>query len=86
MYRSWWFALLRTQPSACEGQCYLLFGVIGVLPLELLQLRCAGRSGLFISAGSRWSAVHGSFIFSPSPHIQQRVAVSLINFAALRYA
>jgi hypothetical protein len=45
---------------------------------------CAGSSGLFGSAGTRWSAVQGSWGLAGSLHIQQIVALSLTVLAALR--
>jgi len=81
LYRPCVFAALRTLRIASDWQCYWLNGV---LPRELLQLRCAGSSGLFMSAGSMWSAVHGSLGRAPSLHIQHCVALSLTIFAALR--
>ena len=57
---------------------------MGLFCLRELQDRCAAASGLLGSAGSRWSAVNGSFKRLPSPHIQQAMAVSLTCFARLR--
>ena len=60
------------------------FGVIGLLPrLELHDL-WAAASGLFESAGIKWSAVNGSFGRLPCPHIQQAMAVSRMCFALFR--
>ena len=50
-----------------------------------LQERWAAASGLLGSAGIRWSAVKGSLVRLPSPHIQQWVAVSLTIFALRLY-
>ena len=56
-----------------------------LLPLALLHDLCAGSSGLFMSAGIRWSAVQGSLGLAGWWHIQQIVAVSRTCLAALRY-
>jgi len=56
-----------------------------VFPLLLLQDLCAAASGLCGSAGIRWSAVNGSLVRLPSPHIQQCVAVSRTCFALRLY-
>ena len=59
-------------------------GVYRVLfPLLLLQLRWAAANGEWVSEGIRWSAVNGSCVRFPCPHIQQCVAVSRTCLARL---
>lgn len=54
---------------------------MGLFPLRELHDRCAAANGLCGSAGMMWSAVNGSVVRFPSPHIQQCVAVSRMCFA-----
>ena len=61
--------------------CDVYRGFIGVLPLLLLHDLWAAASGLYGSAGMRWSAVNGSSGRLPCPHIQHAVAVSLMRLA-----
>ncbi len=76
----WWGYLVL-----CCGVwvCVWVF-VYVLLPLLLLHDLCAGASGLFMSAGITWSAVHWSSGLYPSPHNQQIVALSRTCLAALR--
>jgi hypothetical protein len=67
--------------SVCHDLLGLMVYRIGVLPLRELHERCAAANGLCGSAGIRWSAVNGSLVRLPSPHIQQCVAVSRMCFA-----
>jgi hypothetical protein len=80
--RVWWCLVV-----GCVWVCVWLGGGVGqvvLFPLALLHDLCAGSSGLLMSAGTRWSAVQGSWGLAGSLQIQQIVALSLTVLAALR--
>jgi hypothetical protein len=93
--RVWWFGSIWGHLERSDGVCGGLFDLfwsamiclglmvyrMGVLPLRELHDLWAAANGLWGSAGIRWSAVNGSLVRLPSPHIQQCVAVSRMCFA-----
>ena len=72
---------LQCSVWVCHDLLVLVVYWMGLFPLRELHDRCAAANGLCGSAGMMWSAVNGSVVRFPSPHIQQCVAVSRMCFA-----